>query len=179
MERNNKGQFKKGNAFNNLIGEKFGMLTVIEKDSTPHNDRKTYWKCKCDCGNEKIIRSDSLLGGKSNSCGCFNVTSHQKHGLHEHKLYYTWEGMKARCYNPNNIKYSIYGKRNITICNKWKNNFLEFYNWAISNGYNEHIKKYGHRNTTIDRINSDGNYEPSNCRWATIKEQNQNRKSRK
>ena len=92
-----------------------------------------------------------------------------KHGLRRHRLYGIWAGMTNRCYNKNDPHYSRWGGKNIFVCDKWRNNFQTFYNWAISNGYSDEL--------TLDRIDNDGNYEPSNCRWATISEQNRNKKN--
>ncbi|HHY74261.1 MAG TPA: hypothetical protein GX497_13765 [Bacillus bacterium] len=175
MSRDSKGRFKKGVGFQNLIGQVFGRLTVLSKVEGYKKDRKSYWMCVCECGNEKVVRADSLKSQKTTSCGCYNVDSHKKHGQFNTSLYHKWEAMKSRCYNPNNIKYDIYGGRGIKVCNEWIESFNNFYEWSLLSEYEEHIQKYGRKNTTLDRINCDGNYEPNNCRWATIKEQNKNR----
>lgn len=160
---------------NDLTGKKFGRLTVIKRCGSNKN-RRALWLCQCDCGNTKIILGNSLLSKSTLSCGCYNKEHskniHTKHSLSYTKLYKVWGGMKTRCYNPNFMYYCNYGGRGIAICKEWKDDFSNFYKWAISNGYREGL--------TIDRINNDGNYEPSNCRWITRAEQNRNqRKTRK
>lgn len=98
-----------------------------------------------------------------------NRVGNYKHGLRNTRLYGIWAGMKNRCYNQNDFHYSRWGAKGITVCDEWKNSFQAFYDWAISNGYKNDL--------TIDRIDNNGNYEPSNCRWTTVKEQNRNKKN--
>ena len=95
--------------------------------------------------------------------------NHLIHGKRHTRLYRIWANVKTRCFNPNDPHYDRWGNRGVDMCDEWKNDFQVFYDWAMSNGYEEHL--------TIDRINNDGNYEPSNCRWVTVKEQNQNKRN--
>ena len=92
-----------------------------------------------------------------------------RHGMKHTRIYETWCGMKKRCYNPNSKSYKDYGERGIVVCDEWKNDFLSFYNWSVQNGYGENLQ--------IDRIDTNGNYEPSNCRWITHAEQQRNRRN--
>lgn len=153
-----------------LLGKTFGRLTVIEHC---YKDNVSAWKCKCSCGNEKIIKTSYLIRGVSNSCGCYCRELHanllKTHGMTNTRIYKIYKDIKRRCYNPNCSFYNRYGGRGITICDEWLNDFMNFYNWSMANGYED--------NLTIDRINVNGNYEPSNCRWIDYKAQARNRRN--
>lgn len=154
-----------------LTGQKFGRLTVLER--AENKNGYVRWKCRCDCGNEKIVMSYQLRKGGTQSCGCLQkertAEAHKTHGLYHSRLHRTWTGMKARCFNPNLKAFPYYGGRGITVCEEWKNNFQAFYDWAMSNGYEE--------NLTLDRIDNNDNYCPENCRWVTMAKQNANKRS--
>jgi hypothetical protein len=147
---------------NNISNQRFGRLIVIKLSHV--KNRKSYWLCKCDCGNEKIVRSDCLKRDQVKSCGCLQY-EHAiiKHNLSKTKIYHVWAGMKDRCLNENNKAYKHYGERGVTVCEEWQKDFMSFYNWSMQNGYEEGL--------SVDRINNNGNYEPSNCRWVDMKSQ--------
>jgi len=157
----------------NLIGQKFGRLTVIEFAGTDaHNN--ALWRCVCSCNNaETIVKSQYLLSGDTNSCGCIyketRKTINKTHGVSRTRLYGIWADIKERCLNPNNLGYCHYGGRGITICEDWCNSFENFQQWAQINGYSIVLE--------IDRINNDAGYSPNNCRWVTKKQNCRNRRN--
>jgi len=150
----------------NLQGQKFGRLLVVG-DSGKRKNKKIIYLCKCDCGNLAEVRSTSLKNRNTRSCGCLQCEVASKVGRNNIKhgeagrtrLYKIWMGMKVRCINPNAANYKWYGGRGIFVCDEWINSFMIFRDWALSNGYAN--------NLTIDRIDNDSNYEPSNCQWIT------------
>lgn len=158
-----------------LIGEKFGRLTVEEKAERPKHikSKRAYWKCKCDCGNEIIATTTDLKTGHTKSCGCLRAEKiskmSRKHGKRNERIYDIWRNMRKRCNNPKCDRYKDYGERGIEVCKEWNESFINFYKWSTNSGYNDKL--------TLDRINVDGNYEPSNCRWQTYKQQNNNKRN--
>lgn len=154
-----------------LTNKKFGRLTVISRYGSTNNKMAT-WLCKCDCGNEKVVSTCHLNSGATTSCGCYQKEraslANKTHNNSKTRLYNEWQHMKKRCYWENYKYYHLYGGRGISVCNEWKDSFENFKKWALNNGYSDDL--------TLDRINNDKNYEPSNCRWATKYTQSNNRK---
>lgn len=155
-----------------ITGQRFGRLVAL-KVAGKNKYGRYLWLCKCDCGNEKIAAGNDLRRGATKSCGCFQkesrITSNIKHGLYYTRLHRIWTIMKARCYNKNNNRFHCYGARGISVCREWKDDFTAFYDWAISNGYEDSL--------TIDRIDVNKGYFPENCRWTTNLQQSRNRRT--
>lgn len=159
--------------YDKIIGQKFGMLTIksfSERVPFPSGGAAYKYVCECDCGKRITVAISSLRSGHTKSCGCYKIELLQLrtiHGLIDHPLYWVWHSMKNRCYKEDDPAYHNYGGRGIKVCDEWFV-FDNFYNWCIRNGWKKSLE--------LDRFpNVNGDYCPSNCRFATRK-QNQNNK---
>ena len=155
-----------------LTGQKFGRLIVLKRASNklmPSGQQRIRWRCLCECGKIVTVGGQNIKSGETKSCGCWNRDRLFKHGQSLTPEHAAWSGMKARCLNPKNSAYNYYGGRGITVCGRWQD----------KNGYLNFIADMGLRPTSqhsLDRINVNGNYEPTNCRWATKEQQMENRR---
>lgn len=156
------------------IGDRYGRLTIVREVGKRGIYR--FFECRCDCGTVKTYALYNLRKGTTKSCGCLRAEVHnaphpykqnENSPYTDTRLYNIWKGMRKRCCNPNCRAYRWYGGRGIYVCQEWQR-YLNFHNWAIQNGYSSDL--------TIDRIDVNGNYEPSNCRWITIQEQQKNKR---
>lgn len=149
-----------------MRNERFGRLIVVERAENSKAGQAR-WFCVCDCGNTNIVKGQDLRNGKVRSCGCYKIEQQTKHGFYNEPLYRVWTSMKNRCNSSTNQWYSAYGGKGVSVYQEWQEDFLVFRDWAIKNGYKKGL--------TLDRIDVNGNYEPNNCRWITIQEQQYNK----
>lgn len=159
-----------------MLGERFGRLTVVGNPFKKEGNTALWYQCICDCGKEKTLPRSRLTREETKSCGCFRISATAKRmakydefGIKGDRLYSIWNAMVGRCYAKGNTSYERYGGRGISVCEEWKNDFLKFKEWAENSGYSDDL--------TIDRIDVNGNYEPSNCKWETPLKQSQNRRN--
>lgn len=158
-----------------ISGQRFGKLVAIKRVGKDKRNN-ALWQCKCSCGNYCIRAVVELHKRNNHSCGCSgkehlknmakgNVT----HGMTGTRLYGCYKGMMSRCYREKDIHFNAYGNRGIVVCDEWKNNPRAFIEWALTHGYSDDL--------TIERIDVNGNYEPSNCTWIPMSEQYKNKQS--
>lgn len=149
-------------AFIDITNERYGNLVAVSATNLRDKAGGVVWLFKCSCGNIKYVSANPVRQGRVRSCGCLL----KSHGMTDSRLFNIWVDMRQRCNNPKHPQYHVWGGKGVSVCKEWDSNFRAFYEWAMLNGYNDDL--------SIDRINNDGNYEPSNCRWATPRDQARN-----
>lgn len=157
-----------------LLGSRFGRLTVISRDGSGC-DGYASWLCQCECGKTVSVRGTNLRFGLTQSCGCYNrevatkgsSEKNRTHGQYSTRLYKVWCGMRRRYQDINRANYKYYGGRGIYVCSDWEQ-FENFFEWSVNNGHSDEL--------SIDRIDNELGYEPNNCRWVTMAEQQQNKR---
>lgn len=162
--------------FIDLTGQRFGRLTVLGRSYTRKG--QLFWQCRCDCGNMCVVQGSLLRGGRTSSCGCLHdemadvriKTVNKLHPslIRDKNLYRTWNNMRQRCSNPNHPEYRNYGGRGVHVCPEWDKSYSNFEQWAMESGYQCGL--------SIDRVDNDGDYTPSNCRWTTALIQSNNQR---
>lgn len=173
--RDSKGRYLE--KYKDIAGNRYFRLVALHRAEKTDKRNHVYWVCQCDCGNMITVRKDSLESGHAKSCGCYLKEMYDARRNSEKetlsKLYEAWVNMRSRCNSPSNVAYANYGGRGISVCKEWDTSYAAFKKWSLDNGFSDSL--LGHQ-LSIDRIDVDGNYEPSNCRWTDSETQNYNKR---